>query len=128
MPRALTLWPLLAVLCCGCLARQVARDGKDFRQAVLDIYTDQVVDNLVRAKEGLPFVPLAYRDMLVQDSDSIGGSAEDTYLDKRNPEANALGVLTAIKREISNTFKVGATAKRDRLMSFKADPITDKNG
>jgi hypothetical protein len=24
----------------GCLARQVARDGRNFRQAVLDIYTD----------------------------------------------------------------------------------------
>lgn len=37
------------LVCCGCLARHIAHDGTHLREAMVDIYTDQVMDNLIRA-------------------------------------------------------------------------------
>ncbi len=85
------------------------------------------MDNLIRAREGMPFVQLAYRDMLVQDTDTASGGFDDSYLDQTAKAATGAGILTAVTKTFSNTFKITATAKRDRIMSFKADPITDKN-
>ncbi len=39
------------------------------------MYSDQVMDNLVRAHSGLPFVQLAYRDLFVSDDDTLSGTA-----------------------------------------------------
>jgi hypothetical protein len=127
MSRLLLLAIIATAFFPGCLARQVARDGKDFRQAVLDIYTDQVMDNLIRAREGLPFEQLAYRDLLIQDTDSLGGTLYNPYLDETTKAATGLGVLSSVTEKFSNTLRIGVSAKRDRVMSFKADPITDKN-
>ena len=60
----------------GCLARQIAKDGTDFRQALLDMYTDQAMDNLIRARNNMPFVQVAYRNLLVQDTDKLSGKLD----------------------------------------------------
>ena len=60
------LWLAASVLLLsGCQAAQVARQGNNFRQAILDIYTEQALDNLIRARIGMPFVQLKYRDLLM---------------------------------------------------------------
>src|SRR5580704_10943044 len=51
----------------GCLGRQVASDGSTFRQALLDMYTEQALNNLICARTNQPFVQLAYRDLNVTD-------------------------------------------------------------
>jgi hypothetical protein len=112
----------------GCLARQTARDGEGFRQAILDIYTDQVMDNLVRAREGRPFVQLTYSDLFVQDDSSVSASVQDVSVDQSLGTLGAAHIFTSVARTFSNTWTLGPfSGKRDRLMSFKATPITDKN-
>jgi hypothetical protein len=112
----------------GCLARQVARDGKDFRRALLDMYTDQVVDNLIRARCGHAFVQLAYRDLVVQDLDSKMATAgdQDTRTGVRSFDATKAIVLSFV-RTFNNQLSFGASDRLDRTLSFHADPITDKN-
>src|SRR5690349_14841759 len=91
---------LTAVGCClfvlpGCLARQVARDGRDLRGAIQDLYTDQVMDNLIRAYEGLPFVQLAYHDLVVQDANSLTASAMSDTMVQDLKTTGPLGVLVS---------------------------------
>jgi hypothetical protein len=117
----------ILLLFTGCQAAQVAHDGKNVRQALLDIYTDQVMDNLIRAKSHEAFVQLAYRDLLVQDLDSFQGNVSDVGLSQQLKNKGPTGLLTSAARTVTNTLTVGATAKRDKTMSFHADPITDKN-
>src|SRR5579864_4445849 len=64
----------------GCLSQQVASDGRGIRQAMIDLYTDQAMDNLVRAKEAQPFVQLAYNNLAINHNDKyiasfLGGDA-----------------------------------------------------
>ncbi|HJZ56898.1 MAG TPA: hypothetical protein VKE74_18155 [Gemmataceae bacterium] len=116
-----------ALFCSGCLAKQAARDGVGSRQAILDLYTDQVMDNLIRARCGRPFVQLAYRDITVQDSDQLTGAVQDSYLAQTDRTSNAVSVVTGVVRRFSNSLQLSGGARRDRTISFKADPITDKN-
>src|SRR5690242_16054393 len=72
---------LIAAVANGCLARQVAEDGMGIRRALVDMYTDQALDNLIRAHENRPFVQLKYSQLAIKDTDDAmatvnGGDAE----------------------------------------------------
>jgi hypothetical protein len=127
MRSALVVLAAILLVQAGCLSRQVARDGVGVRQAILDLYTDQIMDNLIRAKNGLPFVQLAYSSLQVQDTDSLSGSAQNTYSNETDSMMNAVGVTTSVLRKIVTTPVFMGAARRDRVMAFKADPITDHN-
>src|SRR2546426_6899290 len=102
MMRSLRSFILLAcvVLTGGCLARQVARDGANFRTAIEDMYTDQIMDNLIRAHNNLPFIQLSYSNMLVQDTDTASGMAEvDQTMDTKRG-----GAPFSIVRELTNKY------------------------
>jgi hypothetical protein len=45
------------------------------QHAVADIYTDQAMDNLIRARKNLPFVQLKFYQISVNDSDDYSVSA-----------------------------------------------------
>jgi len=122
--------PCLCVCClllCGCQAVQVAHDGQSFRHALLDMYTDQAFDNLIRAREGLPFVQLTYRDLLVQDTDTLSGSASAGWSESATHSTGAAGVFTSISRMFGHMFGLNAMSSRAKIMSFYADPVTTEN-
>src|SRR5579871_3409820 len=51
---------LVATSCSGCAVWQARRDQDRIRSALLDLYTEQIMDNLVRASKGLPIIQLDY--------------------------------------------------------------------
>src|SRR5262249_13285354 len=116
-------WFVLTLLLAGCQAAQVARDGQNFRLALLDMYTDQAIDNLIRARCNLPFVQLSYRDLLVQDEDTYAGTA---HAEQSVDKSSGL-VVDKFLQDIKNTLLFEAQAKRDKILSFHADPITGQN-
>lgn len=123
-----TLAAIGAFLLSGCLARQVARDGKSFRQALLDMYTDQVMDNLVRARENLPFVQVAYSNLVVQDTDTLHADGSTGQTAETNGALNIAGeIMTTAARNFQRTFSVAGSAERAMQMSFNADPVTNQN-
>lgn len=91
----------------GCLARQVTRDSVNARRALLDMYTDQVMDNLIRAHDNLPFVQVAYSDVTVQDNDQFGSTLM----------GNWPGTM----------WGASGNASRSRTLSVVANPIVDQN-
>jgi hypothetical protein len=119
-------WAALATGCAlltGCQARQIAHDEKTFRQAVLDMYTDQAMDNLVRARCGMPFAQLAYRDIYVYDDDTLTGTASvDQTVDTKRGAA-----ISAFLRDLTNKYSLLGTARRDKIMSLHADVVTTQN-
>ena len=103
-------------LLCGCRSQQVAKDGIGSRHALLDMYTDQVMDNLIRAHCNLPFIQLAYHDILFSETDTLSGNAgvNQTVVRRTDPS-------------VMKFFELGADASREGVLSFQADPITDQN-
>lgn len=104
----------------GCLSRQVARDGVNLRGALTDMYTDQIMDNLIRAHDNLPFVQVTFGDVTVQDNDQYG-----TALDANQSLTEQL--FEPIQRIYATMFAAHASASRSRTMSFVSNPVTDQN-
>src|SRR5438270_1601434 len=63
----------------GCFGNQFAADGRNFRQALLDMYTDQTFDNLIRAAQNQPYVQLAYHDLVVTDNQFVKANLSEEY-------------------------------------------------
>jgi hypothetical protein len=123
--------PLVAFACLfssGCLSRQVAEDGKGLRHAVLDMYTDQLMDNLIRAHSDMPFVQLAYSGLTVQDTDQLRGeAAAGGHIDRTQETGFTAAIARTLTRLTHHEFSVGGSAQREKQMSFTADPVTDQN-
>lgn len=47
----------------GCRAHQLQNDQEQMRLAIIDMYTNQVMDNLIRAYNGYPFVQVDYSNV-----------------------------------------------------------------
>lgn len=126
---SISLLCLALLTCPGCLAHQVAKDGNGLRQVLLDLYTDQAMDNLIRAHENRPFVQLAYSQLNVHDQNKCTATAGANELDfshgTSTDVSKALPVTLA--RGFMSKFLFGGTNEGDRTLSFHADPITDRN-
>lgn len=127
---------LLLVACCcagvnGCLAQQVAADGINLRQALVALYTDQAMDNLIRAAENRPFVQLAFSNLEVYDVTKASGSTGSNAADFTGGHAFTAAAVGAAKLTrttgFTGSFPFGATGERDRQLSFRADPVTNQN-
>lgn len=106
-------WILVVISCVsgsGCLTRQVARDGDSFRNIVNDLYTNQAMDNLIRARRNMPFVQLTYSQLDINDSQE-------------------LNIQSTISQTVGAAlgFSAAGEADRKRVMSFTANPVTDQN-
>ena len=47
----------------GCRSQQLACDQDQFRSRILELYTNQIMDNLVRVDQGLPIVQMDYTNI-----------------------------------------------------------------
>lgn len=79
MKRVVTcLCVVSIVLTIGCRTRKLQNDQDQMRFAIMDMYTNQIMDNLVRAYKGYPFVQMQYKNIngtINQSGDgSINGS------------------------------------------------------
>src|SRR5262249_28681060 len=102
-------------------------DGINFRQALQDMYEDQAIDNLIRAKRGLGFVQLDYKDLLVQVTDQYFGELTSEQQTTDSEGFGLKAVVGLIPRVFQNTFSLHGSAQRQGQMSFHADPVTDNN-
>src|SRR5437016_3956990 len=64
----------------GCGAHQLCHDQDKLRCCLLDLYTNQIMDNLVRAHNGLPIIQLDYSQITaavtLEASGSYGGNQQ----------------------------------------------------
>jgi hypothetical protein len=133
MPIRALLWQTLLCLSLlsGCLARQVAEDGSGIRQALVEMYSDQALDNLARAYDNRLFVQLKYSMLTVKDTDDATATAaggEADFLTGRAKDLTKTGAAQLTNaRSFTGKFPFGGSGQRDRVMTFHADPVTDQN-
>src|SRR5207253_10264964 len=103
---------LVVFLSLGCQTSRLVREGTNGREAILELYTSQALDNLIRARNHLPFVQLAYHNISIQDVDSLSGTVGDSYTDGRTTSRTGLGVLLSVVHPWSNGLNLGGSASR----------------
>jgi hypothetical protein len=145
---------LMAALC-SCTAlqstHQVKLDHAQLRDVLLDYHDDQILDNLIRAKHGLPIVHFDFSKITAQVTSrvtpSLAGGRTETDVDSRTPTnsiattdatttgtagatiANTVVKTTAFVGGIVHTvlkpFAYGVTAERANAVNVEMDPVLD---
>jgi hypothetical protein len=100
--------------CLGCRAQQLARDQNHIREAVMDLHTNQIMDNLIRARHGLPILQLDYIHMTGTVTDTGSASTGNIYTDAR----------TAAVRTLTDAFNINASGSKVNQLTITAEPVT----
>jgi hypothetical protein len=121
---------LLLCVCClgltGCAVRQVRDDHDKIRAALLDLYTDQLMDNLVREANGLPIIELDYINAgaSLTVHESLGGSTSPIATTHDNALTLAQTISLVATRTVLNTFGVSLGADCSNQVQVTANPVT----
>ena len=78
MRRFLLVFCVCSVAAPGCAVHEMYKDQDQIRTALLDLYTNQIIDNLVRASKGMPIIQLDYTNAQAMITVKETGSASDS--------------------------------------------------
>jgi hypothetical protein len=110
----------------GCRAEQLRTDQFEMRQALLRLYMDQIMDNLIRIRNDLPIIQLDYTQMTgtVTDQVNAGGGWNQSNTANRFAE----GVTpTGSTRVLVNSYSVTSTGQQINQLTITANPVTNNN-
>ena len=116
----------LAVLS-GCAVHQVHKDHDLIRNTLLDLYTNQIIDNLIRAKNGMPIIQLDYTQAtaMVTNTNMISGG--DSQAVTANNLLTIPAATLAATRTIATTLTGNLGNTNANQVTIAAAPVTTTN-
>jgi hypothetical protein len=128
MRRVSTLLVLIAMAAgAGCRTQQLAKDQDQFRHRLLDLYTNQVMDNLVRVDQGLPIVQLDYSKITGTITQNGMGSYTSTQTLMNSKTLVVPTVVRTLMHAFTNTATFNPSAYQTNVLTVTADPVVDHN-
>ena len=118
---------LCGIALSGCAVRQVHKDHDLIRSTLLDLYTDQIIDNLVRAANDMPIIQVDYTQAtaMVTNTNSISGS--DTQAITANNALTIPVAALAATRTIMTTLMGNLGNMNANQVTIQAAPVTTSN-
>jgi hypothetical protein len=114
---------LLAMATTGCRSQQLAHDQDHIRSAVMHLHENQIMDNLVRARKGLPILHLDYVNMtgtITQTGNAAGGGS---YSAASNRFASLPASALALSRVVTGAGNLSAGATQVNQLTITAQPV-----
>jgi hypothetical protein len=128
MRTFLLLVCLTAVAATGCATNDLCEDQDKIRCCLLNLYTNQIMDNLVRASNGLPIIQLDYTNAQGQVTQQETAGLSDALATTRSTALTRAAASTlAVTRTTLNTLTGTATAQHTNQVSVSATPLTTAN-
>jgi|SRR5580700_4797486 hypothetical protein len=122
------LGSLILAATSGCRSAQLANDQDRIRQAVLDLHTTQILDNLVRLDRGLPIIQLDYIHMTgtitQNEQGSFGGGQTTVSTSNQHFKGVVPPSIFAFTRAFTNTFAYSTQAGQTNQLTITAEPVT----
>lgn len=124
MSRKVWIALLLLVTLSGCVVKQLQKDQDQIRIALLDLYTNQIIDNLIRAHNGMPIIQLDYTN-----ASGMITCKQNGTLSTGQQVTNSRTIAAAISsgRNILTTISAGLGAERTNQVSVAASPVLASN-
>ena len=111
----------------GCRAEQLASDQDQFRGRLLDLYTNQIMDNLVRTDQGLPIVQLDFSKI----TGTITQNGMATFTNTQTTVNTKVLVIPTVVRTLTHAFTNAAafspSAYQTSVLTVTADPVLNNN-
>jgi hypothetical protein len=117
------------ILAPGCAVHQTQYDQDKIRTTLNSLHENQVLDNLIRAANGLPFTQLDYTNasstVTVTASTDLGGG--QTFEANRMLTLPAKALALTLSRTLTNMFTWGIHGENSNQIALTANPVTDHN-
>jgi hypothetical protein len=111
----------------GCRSAQLAQDQDQFRARLLDLYTNQIMDNLIRADQGMPIVQLDYSAI----TGTITQNGVASFTSAQTTTNTKMLVIPTVVRTLTHSFMNAATfnpsAYQTNVLTVTANPLIDHN-
>ncbi len=114
---------IFTLLGTGCRSQQLARDQDHIRTSVLELHTNQIMDNLVRVRKGLPIVQLDYTNMTGTITQTGSGTAGGGQTGLSNQFRSLPASATAISSVVTNVVNGSGTATQVNQLTITAQPV-----
>ena len=126
--RSLTILPTAVFLITACSTTHVHWDAVKMREHVIDYYTDEIMDNLIRGSQGLPFVhvDISSLNAAVTSKFPVTVAGGQTINNTSSRQSAVAGITTTLTRLAVRPFTFGATPERDDLVTVNSAPVLDK--
>jgi hypothetical protein len=97
------------------------------REQVVDYYNDEIMDNLVRAVNGQPFVHVDVTSLqaiaTTKLAGSAGGGETQTHTTGTNPAITAAGIVSTFSRAVTRPFTFSVSPERDENLTINSVPV-----
>jgi hypothetical protein len=114
----------MAVLLAGCATSQVQWNTVKLREQVMDYYNDEIMENLIRANNHLPFVHVDIQTLTSQGSSSITDtvSGGETRTNTNASTTSISGIVGTITRAVTRPLTYSVAPTRSETLSITAAP------
>ena len=126
--------PLLLLTCfscflfSGCAVHQLRDDQDKIRSVLLELYTNQIMDNLVRAVNGLPIIQLDYTQAKSDVTVDANVSASDGLATSHSNMLTVLALKSVlVTRNLANNLMGGMGVTNTNVVAVSASPVTTSN-
>ena len=113
-----------AILASGCRPQLLESDQMGIRQSLLDMYQDEVMDNLIRTELRLPVIEVDYRTMTGTVTSLTQGTAGYSQTMTHNSFAITGGTQTPL-RQIAAGPTFGALQNQTVQLTLTGEPVCD---
>ena len=114
---------MVVILLTGCTATQTRWDASNIRKEVMVYYNDQIMDNLIRAKNHLPFVHVDVTLLTSQGGSQITGTiGAGESRTGTNTSKSMAGALGTIANAVTRPFAWSVSPQQTETLSIQAAP------
>ncbi len=125
--RMVPVFLLLSMCAPGCRSQQLANDQDHIRNAVLELHTNQIMDNLIRVRKGLPIIQLDYQHMtgtITQTANAGVNGSQTTNTTRSNTFlGNPAKSFPIFSRMFSNFFAYNVSGSQVNQLTVNAEPV-----
>jgi hypothetical protein len=108
----------------GCTTTQLRWDAIGMRQQVIKYYNDEIMENLIRTDQELPFVHVDITGLTTIDTSQISGTVaggETSSFTQTSP--GMASALRTIGRMVTSPFSYSVSPQRGNSLQFSAAPV-----
>jgi len=117
-------WLIAVLFLAGCIATENRWEASQMRAQVMRYYNDEIMENLIRANEHLPFVHVDITGLTNIDTSQIAGTfggGETRVSTKTSP--SMVGVVGTLSRAVTWPFSYSVTPNRGNSLQISAAPV-----
>ena len=108
----------------GCMATQNRWQATQMRHQIMDYYNDQIMENLIRAQSGLPYVHVDVTLLTTTDGAGLTGSVGNgETISSSRTSPSMMGALHTIARGVTRPFSYSVSPSRTTSLQIQASPV-----